>query len=155
MVTMSRHRRALVLTLVLFPLHSQIAARPPGRGTPSADRKFQTYNSTSDNARAIRRGFFVSSHVDTYVLAEFDFDGGSLPAHNRFQKRDDRIEVSRCQELRTPPVRVLTEVHDQPHLGECPGNRRDRSVGKSLVGGVHPFFRRLVQRRVLIGGRWD
>jgi len=60
-----------VATFLSLPL--QLAARPPGKANSLADKHIGVYNPTGHRALADRRGLFVSSAVDTYVLAEFDF----------------------------------------------------------------------------------
>jgi hypothetical protein len=65
---------AFVLSVATFlSLHPQLAARPPGKAKSLADRNIGAYNPVNDQALADRRGLFVSSAIDTYVLAEFDF----------------------------------------------------------------------------------
>ncbi|UCG51965.1 MAG: T9SS type A sorting domain-containing protein [Candidatus Latescibacterota bacterium] len=42
-------------------------------------KRFQIYNDKSDQPRTQHRGFFVSAHVDTYLLGEWNFDTGGIP----------------------------------------------------------------------------
>ncbi len=63
----------LVSVVTFLSVYPQLAARPPGKANPLADRHIGVNSTTGKQALADRRGLFVSSAVDTYVLAEFDF----------------------------------------------------------------------------------
>ena len=63
----------LVSVVTFLSVHPQLAARPPGKANPVADKHIGVDNPHGNQALADRRGLFVSSAVDTYVLAEFDF----------------------------------------------------------------------------------
>lgn len=67
---------SVVMWLLLCP---QLAARPPGKKAPPPDRQIGIDSHTSDRPHADRAGFFVSAALDTYVLAEFDFDTPGTP----------------------------------------------------------------------------
>jgi hypothetical protein len=70
---MSRFLTLFLSGLTFLSLHPQLAARPPGRVKTSADPRIAVHDRTSNQALADRQGLFVSTAVDTYVIAEFGF----------------------------------------------------------------------------------
>ncbi|MFH1756136.1 MAG: hypothetical protein ABIA59_10600, partial [Candidatus Latescibacterota bacterium] len=71
---------ALLVCICIFaiPFAFDLSAKSNGNGSRSNTKQIQIHNNKSDNSLDPGKAMFVSSHTDTFVLADFDFNTGHV-----------------------------------------------------------------------------